>query len=274
MFRDFYHNNVSNNDKYCAITLVNKDKESPNLDKKKLECFTKINIDRYYQHKTDKTDNGDLTNINVINNFSKEIDSQKDKAYLVTADGGFVWKDENYQEQEMYKLLIGEILTAVKIQKESGTFILKIFDIFTNVTIKLLSILQSFYKDVYIFKPFLSRQTNSEKYVIAKDFKNDNSKIMKLEKLLDECNKNDQFIFDFASDYTISDEIKKQILDMNNELCNIQYKSINNMISFIESKNYFGENYHEYKENQLKANKFWVNNFYLKNLNDKKLKIN
>ena len=274
IFRDFYHSNVSNTDKYCAITLVNKDKESPNLDKKKLECFTKNNIDRYYQHKTDKNDNGDLTNINIINNFSKEIDAQKDKAYLVTADGGFVWKDENNQEQEMYNLLIGEIITAVKIQKENGTFILKIFDLFTNLSLKILCILQSFYKDVYIFKPFLSRQSNSEKYVICKNFKSDESKINKLENILKEINNNkDKYIFDISTEFKIPIELTNKILEINQQLCNKQYISINKMLSFIESKNYFSEKYHEYKEEQNKATKFWLKNFYIKNLNNKVLKV-
>ena len=38
------------------------------------------------------------------------------------------------------------------------------------MTIKIISIIQHFYKDVYIYKPFMSRPSNSEKYIIAKNF--------------------------------------------------------------------------------------------------------
>ena len=143
----------------------------PNLNKKKLECYSNKTAQRYYQHKFSKNDNGDLTKLNVINNYVNNLKKFNDKATLVTADGGFVWKNENYQEQESYKLLLGEIITAIKIQKEGGTFVLKVFDIFTKLTIKLICIIQSFYEDVFIYKPFLSRSSNSEKYIIAKTLK-------------------------------------------------------------------------------------------------------
>ena len=37
---------------------------------------------------------------------------------FITADGGFYWNNENYQEQEAYKLILGEIITALNIQKK------------------------------------------------------------------------------------------------------------------------------------------------------------
>jgi hypothetical protein len=54
---------------------------------------------------------------------------------LFTADGGFEWKDENFQEQEAYKLILGEILTCLKIQLYGGVFVIKLFEIYTDITI-------------------------------------------------------------------------------------------------------------------------------------------
>lgn len=263
LYRDKYFNSYAKKDQYCAITLVNKDDKKLNLDKKKIECFTKDNINRYYQHKTSKNDNGDLTKLNVINNFVKEVNG---KAEFITADGGFFWKDENYQEQEAYILILGEIITALKIQKENGTFVLKVFDIFTNITIKLICLLAEFYEDISIFKPFTSRSSNSEKYIICEKFKNHKNfkyNIDKLEKLLEECNtlQENEYLFDIISDYTIPNELKETILTINKKLANNQFIEINKIITYINNKNYFGEEYHKYKENQISATKFWISTF-------------
>ena len=51
-------------------------------------------------------------------------------------------------------------------QKYGGTFVLKIFDIFTEPTIDFLYLLSSLYKNVFIMKPETSRIANSEKYII------------------------------------------------------------------------------------------------------------
>jgi len=269
MFRDKFNKDKSNDDKYCAITLDNNNKANPYLSKRKLECYSKNNIQRYFQHKSDKNDNGDLTKINVINNFAKEM---KDKATLVTADGGFVWKNENYQEQESYNLLLGEILTCLKIQKTGGTFVLKVFDIFTNITIKLICIIQEFYEDVYIYKPFLSRSSNSEKYIIAKKFipgKDFEKKIKKIEQLLENINNLDnKYLFDIISDFTISDKLIKKITEMNIFLSSEQFIEMNKIITYINKKDYFGEDYHNYKNNQIKATEFWINLFYVKKYED------
>ena len=116
---------------------------------------------------------GDLTKLKTHNIFNKHIASKKLYADLITADGGFKWKDENYQEQEAYRLIYGEILNALSNINKNGTFVLKIFETFTDVTIKLITLCSSFFKETYIYKPFMSRTSNSEKYIIFKKFKYD-----------------------------------------------------------------------------------------------------
>ena len=51
----------------------------------------------------------------------------------MTADGGFRWNDENYQEQEAYILIFGEIVAALRIQAKGGHFVLKLFESFTDL---------------------------------------------------------------------------------------------------------------------------------------------
>ena len=95
---------------------------------------------------------------------------------LITGDGGFDFSiDFNKQESLSSKLIFCQICYAIALQKEDGIFVLKIFDIFLESTIDLLYLLSHMYKKVYIVKPDTSRRANSEKYVVCKHFKSDNT---------------------------------------------------------------------------------------------------
>lgn len=63
------------------------------------------------------------------------------------------------------------MIYAIALQKQGGTFILKVFDIFAQATIDILYILSSLYEKCYIIKPNTSRNANSEKYIVCKLFK-------------------------------------------------------------------------------------------------------
>ena len=63
-------------------------------------------------------------------------------------------------------------------QKQGGNFILKIFDVFKVKTIEIIYLLCNLYENVFIFKPNTSRCANSEKYIICRNFKNNNKKII------------------------------------------------------------------------------------------------
>jgi hypothetical protein len=90
---------------------------------------------------------------------------------FITGDGGFDFSmNFNEQENNISQLLFAQIAFAVCMQKKGGCFVLKIFDSFLLHTLDLLALLSSFYKKVYIVKPFTSRYANSEKYVVCKSF--------------------------------------------------------------------------------------------------------
>ncbi len=127
-----------------------------------------------------KDNTGDINNIDnvyYIKNKNKEFN-------FITADGGFDEGIEfNNKEQLHYKLIISEILCALILQKNNGNFILKMFDIFTETSCHLLYLLSLCYNNITIYKPSTSRPTNSEKYIICKNFN------------INEDNKNDLITF-------------------------------------------------------------------------------
>lgn len=277
-----------NNDKIFSITIhpekgknimMNKNfmgyykKTNPNLICPFKTC-TKATAKKY----TGKS-NGDLTEIKTINLFQKEIASKSTGVDLVTADGGFLWTDENYQEQEAYKLILGEIITGLKVLNKDGSFVLKIFESFTSTTNKMLYILASFFKEMYIYKPFFSRNSNSERYIICKGFKYNfkskdvSSKVDILEKILSKMESN-LFVNDIFPNMTLPKDFINKIKFININIANNQQIMINKIITYIKGNNYFGEAYHDYKDKSIEASKWWVSMFFNDNINTDMLKEN
>lgn len=286
-------------DKYYVVTMYS-DNEHLQIQKDFINNYSKESTKRLHVLETISTTSinkfeqegggsgdGDITKLNTIKLFggSGKTKGFAENADLVTADGGFDWKNETLQEQEAYKLIFGQIVTALKVQKNNGHFVLKVFETYTPITLKFVEILNSVYKEVYICKPFTSRSSNSEKYVVCKGFikKNVTSKFMtQLESLVDKMEKNVNFnVVDLFTNYTIPENIYNNYRLINNELMKVQYFAINNIHKFanLETKN--GKEYYEYLDKQVSSSKYWIDIFlnpdkynnvhkYIKDVIDKK----
>lgn len=164
------NNTINSKDIYYGMTLINDDDENiPGW--KKSNYF----LNKYKNIKiiTGKDKTGNLLNVDNLwycyHNYKNSID-------LITGDGGFDFSTNfNLQEHQSVNLIFCQIVYAIAMQKKGGMFVLKIFDIFTQITIELLYILSSLYKKCYIVKPHASRSANSEKYIVCKNFKIDNT---------------------------------------------------------------------------------------------------
>lgn len=239
-------------DEHYTISL--EDQDVPTFKKDFKQAYSKLRI--YEQ------DGGDLTTRKSITGFEKF----SKKADFITADGGFNWINENFQEQEAFRLILGEIITALKIQKVGGTFVLKIFETYTDISIKFLMLLSSAYKETYIFKPFTSRPSNSERYIICKGYNGvSESVINKLIDLLEEMNtnhSNGKEIAEIFQDIEIPSDYRNTVNLASSQLVNLQFIAINKIIAFIDSNDYFGDQYHKYLSDQKEANDYWAQTFY------------
>jgi len=274
-FREMYCKDYKS-DKYHAITIHGENEDhSLDIENKFINHYNSEKPQRVFIHKTydkqtaggSKTkDDGDLTKTKTILNFKKEINGKVD---LVTADGGFEWSNENIQEQESALLVFSEILTALNVQKKGGSFVLKMFEMFTRLSAKFIIILKHFYEKVYIVKPLTSRESNSERYVICKEFKYDEKNIdtvlKQLLDSLDNSNSEKSFMFDIYPDMTIPNDLKSIINATNVEISNRQFKVINKMITYIEGSNYFGDVYNRYRNRQIDLSKYWIDAFMTDN---------
>ena len=270
-FRNYYYN--SKNDEYCYQTTNSqeisqclkgniKNNKFKNLNKSHIESLNISDL---------------LSNTSSIKKFIK--DNKLSDMDFITGNGSYANYNNNL-ESNLYNLLVGQILTAILIQKTDGTFILRIEDCYTDVTVKILNLLSNCYKNIYICKPLFSRSFNNERYLVCKNFNlnssNKNKLVEKLEKLLDEINKiykNNNYVFDIITNFSYDKNAENIISEVNNLInCN-EHLNINKIIQYKNSKNYFGEQYHKFRENQINANKWWEETFIkdkTKQLNDVK----
>ena len=159
--------NNNNDDKYYGISLVKSNNNIPNWYNLKKKFRNKTNYELLYG----KTNNGDIYLLINIFNFINKIGLHS--CDIVTADGGFDFtNDYIHQEYNFTRLFFCEIILALNLQKINGNFIIKCFDLTNILTVKIFYILCHCYEKIIITKLNTSRKTNSERYIICKNFIN------------------------------------------------------------------------------------------------------
>ena len=131
-------------------------------------------------------------------------------------------------------------------------------------------LLSCFYEELYIYKPYFSRPTSSEKYIICKKFKYDQTKDNKLlykyykkfDEMLENIKNAKTYIFDIFPELELSDKYLNSFKFMNIRLVNPQQIMINQIITYIKENNYYGDKYHTYRDNEIKAIEWWSRLFF------------
>jgi len=275
LYRDkFAKKGLPKNDQYHSIVLSKYDdvnKHTKEMDDKFVKYYerekpTRIIIHKAYPREIARESkfkhDGDITNLKTINLVGGALN--KEKANFVTADGGFDWYYKNTTEQEAFKLILSQIITCLKIQATGGNFVCKIYESYTNTTTKLIACLFSFYEEIYITKPLTSRQSEPEKYLICKNFKDtkDNKKNIEiLESILSEMNKIEKNLVDFFPEYELDEDLKATIINVNTVIANKEYMAVNEMKLFVDRQNYRGDEYTTRREGQIKASEYWISTF-------------
>jgi len=191
--------------------------------------------------------NGDLTNPENILEYSKRF--KNNSAHIVTADGGIGGKEYDMKEYLNSKLIFSEMLTALLVQKKNGNFVLKMYSLYTNLSIQIINILQYHYQEVYITKPVTSRPANDELYIVALKFEGiTKSTSDSLLNILKQWNKlkSNQYLNTFLK----KTESKKEITKFNKKYSDLQIKSLKKIF-----------NSKKYNQNQMKNQ---IDNMYLK----------
>jgi len=194
--------------------------------------------------------------------YSKQ--SKKDEINIKNKNSDLIIATKyNKKENDFLEILINELKIILEYQNNKGNLILKISDTFTTPTIKIIYLITSLYNETYLYKPLFSRPSESEKYLICKNFNSkDNKKIIsKLDNIL-KLFKSKENISDIFLDLEVSQEFINIIKFTNIKLVNQQQILINEIIKYIKDNNYFGDKYHEFVNNQIESTKWWISNFY------------
>lgn len=183
-----------------------------------------------------KDNTGDVNNLENIEYIKNLLGNS---VFLTTADGGFdEGSDFNHKEQLHFELILNEILLNISIQKKGGHFILKMFDIFCDTSIHLLYLLNNIYKNVYIYKPKTSRPTNSEKYIVCKEFIGYNDyigNVIQNLSLLNNQYKKSTLQFNYFKLFeNIPKEFTEKIFEMNKKLLNRQCEFLGTAIDLCK----------------------------------------
>lgn len=157
------------NDKITAISLYENDKN--------IKWALKDNKYQIIYGDPKKKHDGNLYNPEIIEYFIK---AHKNKLDLVTADGGILLTDykENYKSQYHLHLFLCELYISLKLLKNNGIFILKVYELCSQNMIDLMILMNKLYRRVNIFKPKTSREMNNEKYIICRELNPNQEKLI------------------------------------------------------------------------------------------------
>jgi 23S rRNA U2552 (ribose-2'-O)-methylase RlmE/FtsJ len=91
---------------------------------------------------------------------------------IFTADVGFDFSvDYSLQEQQVFHLLLSSTTTGLRVLKQGGCFVLKIFECISPHTKIFIQLLSSCFLKWTLYKPAMTRPCNSERYFLGKDFR-------------------------------------------------------------------------------------------------------
>lgn len=235
-------------DKVYGITLRSVDKDIPGWTK--AGHFLKKNQNVHISYGKDGT--GNIYNLDNIVEFARGFNNN---ATLITADGGFDFSTNfNKQEQSSLQIIFCEIVMALSIQNKDGSFVCKIYDSYTRVSVSFLYLLHSLYTEVHITKPYTSRPANSEKYLVCKGFKGIDKKLLKklhiIVKSWELINNNNDFIYQIIDWDKIPDSFKVKVHEFNSIYYNQQTKNILKTLKLIDL---FSKNV-DYEQSELHNN--------------------
>ena len=111
----------------------------------------------------------------------------------------------------------------------------------------------------------ISKPSTSEKFIVCIGFKfsDISNPLKKMEKIKTIINKNNKMkICDLFNSYEINEKLKIRLIKINILTSNKLFQSIGEIVNFINSQDYYGDTYENYRNKQIEANDFWINTFY------------
>lgn len=210
--------------------------------------------------------------------FNKSAISYGNKSYdlgIFNFDNFDTLKNILDREPLYFPILLKNVYILLEGLKNGGNIIVNINDTFTTPTLKLITLLRCLFDSVFIHKPYYIRPTSSEKYLVCiglneKSFTSISKKLNKFIEVLDQSNESTKMnhINDMMSDINIPNNISLTMTFINTKLGVEQHKYENNIITYINSNDYFGDDYGNYSDSQEICTEYFLSTFLPLNKND------
>ena len=157
---------------------------------------------------------------------------------LVTADGGFdIETEKAFARQEFlsFRLIMVELLTALKLLTQGGSFVVKVFDTVTELTAQLLYIASLCFDKISLFKPVSSRPANAEKYFICQGKKKGTERYELLLEQANESYNEDENITNLLAG-PLPEDFTTWLTEMNDALLDNQREAIDWIFDYLEDR--------------------------------------
>ena len=205
---------------------------------------------------------------------SKEIGSSRDVkkvgdgydvvfAFLPNTGDGIT------SEQSSLSNIFVSVNACLSAQKDAGNAVFEWLEMLTEVSVKLITILKSVYKQVLIIRPLCVPSDCDRKYVVCIGYIGKNKTKQQTANWLEAVVKNKKYITNICGENSKNDDVRNSITKNNVMNSNNAFAAMNKMLKFVEESNFFGGKYGKYREKQISSCISWKNAFV-----DGKTKIN
>ncbi|KAL7743753.1 hypothetical protein ACLKA6_016813 [Drosophila palustris] len=207
----------------------------------KLDKFFAASPESFDAFYGDKDDGNifDQENQDSLNEYIRK--HTPEGVHFAMADGGFsVEGQENIQEILSKQLYLCQFLTALKILRTDGSFVCKLFDLFTPFSVGLVYLMYKCFHQIAIIKPNSSRPANSERYIVCKHKLPDTEAIVEylnaINRLLNEENPDEDVLEIFNREQMHLDEsFVSYIIESNNTIGNTQIIGLHKIAAFAQN---------------------------------------
>ena len=179
------------------------------------------------------------------------------KVHLFTADGGFDFStDYQHQEKSVYHLLICSALIGLRCLHLEGSFILKLFDIYSEHTQILLSLIGRCFKEWMLYKPSTSRPCNSERYLLCRGYRGQNKEVLAMLTKMEEMSSKGHYA---SSESYLIEKERAYFSQNSKEIVLLQKNALTEARAYIYAPSRWKEDFNQH----FKVSHEWCSKFHM-----------
>lgn len=181
-----------------------------------------------------------------------EKSSLDEKVECIVSNSTVDYQVDPHNKEQLYMYtFVKQFIRIFKELEDGGTCIVRLYDMVTRPTCQFLYFLTSMF-NVHIYKPRVSKITNSERYVVCTDFKPNEELIRRITDWFTRW-KEEEYCKTF--DIDVPEDVEKLIKQYNHKLITLQVIYIDIAIGWSNNEEQISENQLEAHRNN-KANEF------------------